>query len=77
VFGTDLVWTTGKSLHAALEVIKAHGEMTRVAAGRLQPHPQQEHRRHSAGSSGQNGPDAVIAQRIRAQDVWVEVTAAH
>jgi hypothetical protein len=39
VFGTDLVWTTGKSLHAALEVIKAHGEMTRVAAGRLQPHP--------------------------------------
>ena len=35
----DLVGTTGKSLHATLQVIKAHGEMTRVAAGRLQPHP--------------------------------------
>jgi hypothetical protein len=35
----DLMRTAGKPLHAALQVIKAHGEVTRVTPSRLQPHP--------------------------------------
>jgi hypothetical protein len=35
----DLMRTAGKPLHAALQVIKAHSEVTRVTPSRLQPHP--------------------------------------
>src|SRR5271165_3261888 len=47
-----------KSLHTGLQVIKAHSEMTRVAAGRPEPH-----------THGKNIPDRQQAQAIEA-DQW-------
>lgn len=45
-------------LHALLQVIKAHGVVTRITAGRLQPHP-----------GGENIPDLQQAQAIE-PDQW-------
>jgi len=47
-----------KPLHTLLQVIKAHSEVTRVAAGRLQPHPR-----------GKNISDRQQAEAIEA-DQW-------
>ena len=54
----DPVRAADKSLHTEPQVIKAHSEMTRVAAGRLQPH-----------THGKNIPDRQQAQAIEA-DQW-------
>jgi hypothetical protein len=51
----DLMRAADKPLHAVLQVIEAHGVMTRIAAGRLQPHP-----------GGENIPDLQQAQPIKA-----------
>ena len=42
-----------KPLHAILQVIEAHGVVTRITAGRLQPHP-----------GGENIPELQQAQSI-------------
>ena len=54
----DPVRAADKSLHTDLQVIKAHREMTRVAAGRLQSHPH-----------GKKVPDRQQAQAVEA-DQW-------
>jgi hypothetical protein len=50
-----LMRAADQPLHAVLQVIKAHGVMTRIAAGRLEPHP-----------GGENVPDPEQAQPIEA-----------
>ena len=47
-------------LHAALQVIEAHGVVTRVAASRLQPH-----------SRGENIPDRQQTQPIEADQRYL------
>jgi hypothetical protein len=91
-----------KPLHAVLQVIEAHGVVTQIAAGRLQPHPGGENipdvqqaqsseadQRYllskliygDTADSEDRDPvdaiDAVVACRIYAQDVRVQVTAAY
>jgi hypothetical protein len=87
---------------AVLQVIEAHGVMTRIAAGRLQPHPGDQNipnlqqaqpveadQRYllsqliygdivdSEDRDPVDAIDAVIAGRIRAQDLRVQITAAY
>ena len=47
-------------LQAALQVIEAHGAVTRIAVGRLQPHPR-----------GENIPDLQQAQPIEADQRYL------
>jgi hypothetical protein len=49
-----------KPLHTVLQVIKAHGVMTRIAAGRLEPH-----------FGGENVPDRQQAQSIEADQRYL------
>ena len=47
-------------LHTVLQVIEAHGVVTRIAAGRLQPHP-----------GGENVPDPQQAQPVEADQRYL------
>ena len=98
----DLMRAADQPLHAVLQVIKAHGVVTRIAAGRLQPQSGGENvpdRRQAQSIEADqryllselvdsdvadredrdpvDAIDAVVAGRIRAQDPWVQVTAAY
>jgi hypothetical protein len=56
----DLVRASDEPLHAVLQVIGAHGEVTQIAAGRLQP-----------DSGGENIPDRQQAQSIEADQRYL------
>ena len=60
----DLMRAADKPPHTVLQIIEAHGVVTRITAGRLQPHP-----------GGENVPDLQQAQSIEADQRYLYVSA--